>query len=252
MPFMGLLGFLHIIIAVCFAVHAVRTGRQLFWLFILFSFPMLGSVVYFLVEYLPSSRLKSGFKGAVSIASKALNPDAELRAAQKAVDLTPTVQNRMRLAKALMAKGDSAKAVEQLDQCLTGQFANDPDIGFIAATAKFQNKQPADAIHLLNKIRQRNPEFRQEQVSVLLAQALVAAGDHEKAKQEFIHAVSTYGSVEARAEYAIWAASTGDTETALKLREDLEHSWKHWNTYARSQHRELFSRVDKALAAAKK
>jgi hypothetical protein len=44
MPIVGL--GLHLLIALFFAVHAVRSGQQLFWLFILFSFPLLGSVVY--------------------------------------------------------------------------------------------------------------------------------------------------------------------------------------------------------------
>ena len=45
MPFLGI-GF-HVIVALFFAVHAVRTHQNLYWLFILFSFPLLGSVAYF-------------------------------------------------------------------------------------------------------------------------------------------------------------------------------------------------------------
>lgn len=45
MPYFGL--GRHIIIARFFAIHAMRTGRQMYWLLILFSFPLLGSVVFF-------------------------------------------------------------------------------------------------------------------------------------------------------------------------------------------------------------
>ena len=55
MPIFGL--GLHILIALFFAVHAMRHGKQMYWLIILFSFPLLGSVVYFVVEYLPASRM---------------------------------------------------------------------------------------------------------------------------------------------------------------------------------------------------
>ena len=51
MPFLGL--GLHILVALFFAVHAVRTGRQMYWLLILFSFPLLGSLVYFAAVFLP-------------------------------------------------------------------------------------------------------------------------------------------------------------------------------------------------------
>lgn len=54
MPYSGL--GLHVIIALCFANHALRTGRQRYWLLLLFSFPLLGSAVYFFAEYSPELR----------------------------------------------------------------------------------------------------------------------------------------------------------------------------------------------------
>ena len=59
MPFLGL--GLHVIVALFFAIHAMRSGQQMYWLIILFSFPLLGSVVYFVAIYLPSSRLEAGW-----------------------------------------------------------------------------------------------------------------------------------------------------------------------------------------------
>jgi hypothetical protein len=56
MPILGL----HILIALFFAVHVVRSGQQMYWLFVLFSFPILGSIVYFVAIYLPGSRLEHG------------------------------------------------------------------------------------------------------------------------------------------------------------------------------------------------
>ena len=53
---MPLLGILHIVVAVFFAVHALRTGRNMFWLLVLLMFPFLGSVVYFFAEFLPELR----------------------------------------------------------------------------------------------------------------------------------------------------------------------------------------------------
>ena len=47
MPFVGL--GLHVLVALFFAIHAVRSGQNMYWLFILFVFPLLGSIVYFVV-----------------------------------------------------------------------------------------------------------------------------------------------------------------------------------------------------------
>ena len=90
MPFIGL--GLHFLVAIFFAVHVIRKGRQMYWLIILFSFPLLGSLVYFLVEFLPASRVDRGLKSVAAIAVKAFDPTREMRAAKDAFDLTPTAQ----------------------------------------------------------------------------------------------------------------------------------------------------------------
>ncbi len=250
MPFVGL--GLHFFIALFFAVHAVRTGRPIYWLFILFSFPLLGSLVYLLVEYLPGSRLNRNVGVAARTLARSLNPGRELRAARHAFDLSPTVQNRMRLGQALLANGSAAEAIEHFDACLQGPFANDPEIRFSAARARLDNHQAAQALDLLNSLRERNPDFRPEQVCLLLAQALAAVGRSEDARQQFEAAVARFGSVEARAGYAIWAAQAGDLDTARRLREDLAATEKYWDRHTRSFHQDLFRRVDAALEAGRR
>ena len=67
MRYLGI-GF-HVIVAIYFAVHAVRTRQNIYWLLILFAFPMLGSVVYFFAIYLPNLRQsRDGGTGIVGVA----------------------------------------------------------------------------------------------------------------------------------------------------------------------------------------
>ena len=87
MPILGA-GVLHILVALFFAVHVVRTGQQLYWLLILFMFPGLGSIVYFVAIYLPDSRLDHGARKAVAVAARVLDPERELREARDAFDQT--------------------------------------------------------------------------------------------------------------------------------------------------------------------
>ncbi len=112
MPFAGL--GLHFIVALFFAVHVVRTGQQMYWLIILFSFPLLGSLVYFLAIYLPNSRLQRGARKMVTTVAKTLDPTRELREAREAFDYTPTAQNQMRLAAALLESDQAAEAATNL------------------------------------------------------------------------------------------------------------------------------------------
>lgn len=249
MPY--ILGSLHILVALFFAVHAIKTGRPMYWLIILFSFPLLGSLVYFFAEYLPASKMERGVKKVSNVALQLLDPTRELRDARQAFELTPTVQNRMRLAAALDGAGEYAEAVEQLDACLNGPFAGDPEVCFGAAKAKFHNQQPHLAIPLLLDIRNKNSSFRPEELSVLFAQSHAAAGDNASAEQEFIHATNNFGSAETRAYYALWAAKMGKLDKAKELRAGLEKDWQHWSKHTRGLHKALFNQLDAAIAAAK-
>ena len=135
MPYFGL--GLHIIIALFFAIHAMRTGRQMYWPLIPFSFPLLGSVVYSFAEYLPELRFNRTARGAAHAVTKFINPDGELREAQRGFDQAATVGNRIRLAQALLGKGDAPGAAAQFRECAQGAFTKDPDVLYGLADAEF-------------------------------------------------------------------------------------------------------------------
>ena len=250
MPFMGI--GIHILIALFFAVHVVRTGREMYWLIILFAFPLLGSIVYFFAIYLPDTRLHHGVRRATAAAAKTLDPGKELREAERAFDMTPTAQNQMRFANALLDAGAAAQAVQHYEACLKGPFASDQEIRFGAARARLQNGQGAAAIELIEAIREQNPDFRPEQATLLLAQAYALEGKHQNARTEFVSAISRFGSLESRAEYAIWALGIGDIDTATEQYKEVERSMKYWNKHTRSMYKPLMKRLDAAFAAARK
>ncbi len=246
MPIFGL--GLHILIAIFFAIHAIRTGREMYWLLILFMFPLLGSIVYFAAVFLPQSRLQHGARKAGAAIQKSLDPGRELRDAQDAFDLTPTAHNQMRLAAALLDAGKIAQAVELYDACLRGPFAGDAEIGVGAARAKLANKEPQAAIGVLVALRARQPNFRSEQIGLLLASAYEAAGRQEEAGAEYEAMTQRFGSIEARAGLALWAIAQGQRALAERELKELDHARKHMNKFTRGLHQHLFKRLDAASA----
>ena len=245
MPFVGL--GLHFFVAVFFAVHALRSGQQLYWLIILFSFPLLGSLVYFLAIYLPDSRLERGARKVVAAAAKTLNPTRELKEAYAAFDYTPTAQNQMRLAAALLEAGQPLEAAQSYDACLKGPFASDLEIRLGASRAYFACERYAEAVTHLEFIRKTDPAFRAEQISLLLAQAFAGAGRPSDARAEFESAVERFGSFESRAEYAIWAATSGDTATSARLQVELQRAMERWNRHTRELNKPLLRRLNAAF-----
>jgi hypothetical protein len=248
MPIAGL--GLHILIALFFAVHVVRTGQQNYWLFVLFSFPLLGSIVYFVAIYLPDSRLERGARNAMRSAAKALDPTRGLREAQANFDYQPTAQNQMRLAEALLEADVAGEAAKHFEACLKGPFAANLDIRFGAARSHFASSQQALAVSHLDAIRAADNDFRADQVALLRARALSGAGRDADARAEFESALNRFGSFECRVEYAIWALARGEQGLAANLQTQIDRSMERWNRHTRELNKPLLRRLNIAHSLA--
>ncbi|PWF42477.1 PLDc N-terminal domain-containing protein [Massilia glaciei] len=245
MPFAGL--GLHVVIAIMCAIHAIRTRQQMYWLLILFAFPLLGSLVYFFGVCLPNSRLEAKALKAVNAAVKAIDPTRELREARLAFDDVPTAQNQMRLASALVNGGSAEEGARQYEACLRGPFAAEPEIRFGAADAYVACARFADALRHLEPLRQQHPDFRAGQIALLIARAYAGTARVAEARAAFEAAVAAFGTYEAKAEYAIWAFTTGEHATAARLNLELEKISSRWSAHTR----ELNTLVLRRLAAAR-
>lgn len=250
MPFAGL--GLHVVIAVLCAIHAIRNRQQLYWLFILFAFPLLGSLVYIFAIYLPSSRLERSAMKTVAAAVRAIDPTREVREARAALEDTPTAQNQMRLAAALLEVGEAAEAAQQYQSCLQGPFASDPEIRFGAARSFVECQRYADALRYLEPLRAERPEFRAESVALLLARSYGGTSRGPEARAEFESTIARFGTYESKAEYAIWSYAIGDTATAERLFAELEKISSRWNSLTREFNEPVARRLWAAKALASK
>lgn len=249
---MPLIGGLHVLIALLCAVHVVRSGQQLYWLFILFAFPLLGSLVYFFAIYLPNSRLERGAFKAVSAAARAMDPGRDVREARAAFDVSPSAQNQMRLAEALLAAGEPKEAAERFDAALKGPFANDPDLRFGAVRAHVECQRYDQALSHLLALKADRPDYRPDQVLLLLARCYAGTGQSAQAREAFEQAVSRYGSFEAHAEYSIWALATGDAATAARLQTEIDRQVQLWNPVSRELNDPVMRRLKAAHELARK
>lgn len=248
MPFVGL--GLHILLALLCAVHVVRTGQQLYWLFILFAFPMLGSLVYLFMIYLPNSRLERGALKAVSAAANALDPTKEVRAARSEFEHAPTAQNQMRLAAALLEAGEAEESATLYEGALKGPFSSDPDLRFGAARAFVECQRYPEALTHLQELRASRPDYRPDGVSLLIARSYAGTSKPAEAREEFERTVERFGTFEARAEYAIWALATGDAGTAARLQSEIDKITSRWNAMNRELNDPVFRRLKAAQALA--
>jgi hypothetical protein len=242
-----ILGFLHIAVAIFFAVHAVRTGRQMYWIMILILAPFLGSVIYFFAEYLPEMRHSTVARRSVRVVKSIVDPNRELREARLGFDRTPTVDNRSRLAEALLMRGDYDEAIEQFQACASGPYAKDVKFRRGLARAQLAAGRHAAAVGTLEALMADSPQEASGEPALWLAQALTQV-DETRALDAFDRASHTHNTTETQAAYGIYLASLGRDAQARPLLEGVLHNARVGTPSSRELNRVS---IDQARAALK-
>jgi hypothetical protein len=215
---------LHVIVAILFAVHALRTDQERWWLIVLFIFPLLGSFIYGLAVFLPEISRSRGGRRVVRGLRNSLDPGRELREAQAEFEHSATIANRMRVADALHGAGRHADAVAAYREALRGVHSDDPDIQVKLARALLDNGDAAAARDLLESLIAQQPDFKSPDGHLIYARALAACGDRDKARAEFDALVGYYAGIEARVRYIEILEGWGEHAAARKL---VDESLRH-------------------------
>jgi hypothetical protein len=231
MPILGL--GIHVLIAIFFAVHALRTGRELYWLFILFMFPLLGSIVYAVAVFIPDMRNNRGLRRLARGVQRTLDPGAELRGARAEFEKSATVANRLRLADALVAAVRPEEAIPHYRDCLRGVYRDDPLIEVKLARALLESGDAAGARALLENLIARQPEFRSPEGHLIYARAVAACGDREAAKIEFEALMRGAATLDIRAWYAGYLLEWGEADAARTIADEALRHVDRLNRHAR-------------------
>lgn len=249
MPFVGL--GLHIAIALFFAVHAVRSRQHIYWLIVLFSFPGLGSVVYCLAIYLPEWRQSRGAYVAARAATQLIDPNRYVRQARKDADRAPTVQNRMRLADALLDSGEAAEARQIYQEAACGPFADDPDLLKGLARAEFACDNGPGAQAAFEALFAAHPSTRkQADPSLMYARALAMTGQ-PSTRQAFEQALIHASGAAARCLYAQWLQAQGNSDDQARARAlfaEIIQEARHGTRDTRRFNKEWIQRAQAGLA----
>ena len=183
-------------------VHVMKTGRPLYWCFVLLMAPGIGALAYIIVEILPNLqndvRAKRAFRGI----RRTLNPEGDLRRRQLEHRLSGSVDAARHLATELMDKRRYGEAVTHYRTALSGIYEHDPDLLLGLASAQFGDGDAAGSKQTLDTLKEMNPEYHSPEGHLLYAKALEELGDLERAEEEYSVLAGSYPGVEARIRYA--------------------------------------------------
>ena len=245
LPLIGL----SLILSIALAVHVVRTGRELFWLWIILIFQPLGGLVYFIAIVLPELTRGQAARGLERSARAALDPMREYREARQACEDTPTVRNQSRLAQAASALGRHDEAERLYAEAAQGIHAEDPALLLGRATALLELGRPGDALQVLELIPGGETVNPLVPAAVLaLARAHEGLGHTAEADAAYAEAVLRMAGFEAFGRYAAFMARNGRQDEARAAIADMDKRLTKLAPQFRKEGRRWRDLAAKALA----
>jgi hypothetical protein len=244
MPAIGILELL----SIACAVHIIRTGRPYYWLYIIFV-PVVGVAAYAIAEILPEFLQTRGARQATAGIAKALNPGKGLREAMQRVQITPTAENKARLAQEYLQANQPAEAVALYREALTGVHATDPGMMLGLARALFVQGEMAETQAMLERLREANPQLNSPEGHLLYARALEQQDKTEEALSEYAALSVYYPGQEARCRYALLLRRVGREADAKLVFAEVCQLLDYGPRYQRRLQREWHEVAKRALAA---
>lgn len=234
-----LLGLSYALNILCI-IHAIRTGRASYWIYILVMVPGIGSLCYLFIELLPSARgTHSGRKVEAGL-RRAIDPDRTLRERQLAWDRTGTPKAAMELAEENVVRGNPAAARLLYAQIMTGMYEFDPAMLIGRARAEFDAGDFVAARRSLELVQEHHPGYISRPGHLLYARCLEAQGEIDKAIEEYEALVPTYPGPEAKARFALMLEAQGQGERARTLFAELVRVQDQWRQKLLPEDREWF------------
>lgn len=243
---MPIIAVIHLAFAIFFAVHAVRTGRPNWWLFVLLSFPMLGSIVYFFSEYMGDMRHTRHGRKAIKAVTNIIDPHRELREATIEFDRTPTAYNRARLAQALLAKGEVQQAIDHYKVAASGPYAKDVSFLRGLGTAQLIGQHHADAVTTFETLFEAHPDQKTGQAALMHAEALAGAKRPE-ARAAFEAVIAADSTIEVQVKYGLYLLERGEKSAGHTALENALKDVKRGNRHSRDMNHEWIDAAQMAL-----
>lgn len=189
--------------AIC-VIHCLSKGNQGKWIWIIVFLPLIGSIIYIFSEMLTGREIDNVKSGVGSV----FNPGGSIRKLEEQLRFSDTFHNRIALADAYLATGDTNNAIKLYEQSLTGVFTENEHV-LKQLIIAYANVGRYDELIPLAKRIYHSPQFAKSKVHILYAMALEQTGKSELAEKEFKTMNGRFAYFEARYQYALFLLRAG-------------------------------------------
>jgi hypothetical protein len=218
LPLPLLLVALGFTVAMC--AHVVRSRQDTFWLWIIIMSPPLGGLVYLAIVVIPGLFRGTAARKVAQGTREALDPHRDYREAKAALELSPSVHNRMRVAAAASELGRYDEAEALYREAAQGVHAEDPALRLGRAKALIELGRHAEALALLEAIEREGESTAP--VSLALARAYQGLQRVDEADRAYRIAVERTPGLEAIARHAAFLRQIGRRGEAAELTAEID------------------------------
>jgi hypothetical protein len=220
--------------------HAFRTRRPYYWIFVIMAFPLMGALIYFLIEILPGTRSERSLRKIGNDIVKAVNPDGGLKRRAEELAICGSVENKLKLADELVERGMFDEAIELYKSAREGQYYFAPDLLYGFARARFFNGEYLEARKLLGDLQEHAPRYYTQEVALMKARAAAKFGDRATARAEIETLLDNFVGLEARYRYAELLFDDGQ---AARAKAELERVVDHAKRFKVSAEERTWARL---------
>lgn len=234
----GIMGLILLAVQIGCFIHAIKTGRPFFWLWLLFMFPGIAVIAYLLIEVRPTM----GKLDWQSIRWKLSSPAERIRVRRDELRHSNTIKNRYRLSDELIAAGNHEEACRVLTDGMCGVFADDAELMLKVAKTHLDCGRIDQARDLLSRLRPlQGVDFQYE---YQLAQARVLAGQGDpRAEEAFQALMSPHRTEASHFYYAKHAFEMGRKDEAQQILRNILQRYRSGTTVWRFQEKEWYQRA---------
>lgn len=245
MPILVLVSFA---LQIACAVHVVRSGRPMYWIWLLLIGSYLAVIVYVVVAVIPDLRNDPRGRAAARNVLNTFDPERRRREIRTRLDVADTVDNRKALAEESLRLGDYANAADLYRSSLKGLYATDPMLMLGLAQAEAGTGDHAAARATLDALIKANPQFRSADGHLLYARCLEELGEHDKAIGEYEVLARSYPGEEARVRYGSLLMKCGRRGDARGVFEDVLKRARAAPGYYRRKEQEWIAAAKRELS----
>lgn len=227
---------IELLIQLFFVSHAMRSGKDKYWIFIIMAFPGLGCLAYFLMEYLPEAKHSPHAKRARSGIMDMVKPGRRLQYWMDQVEITPSVHNKKELAREYINSGQFDRALELYNQCLEGIYKDDRTVIEGICCAYYFQGDYENAESWLLRLKEIRNNAHDNDFDLLYARVLEHRGKTEDALDAYASLIRKFTGEEARCRYASLLKQCGKVREAREIYQDvLKHARLNAKYYKKTQ-----------------